>query len=233
MKRKRGIIAWTAGAFAGGAFASAVYAQDPARPPVLPIPFAAPAPVAAGAPRPGEVICETGGPIRRKLRHTWNVLQDNLVGYPQEFVEPPPGFFLAENFGLMKAKANPHKFTLYRTDFLPGTNRLTPIGASRFNLMATRLREWPGAVMIEWSPDEPGLAEARRAAVLAMLQGGGLPIIPERVVVGPSPYPGLPGTDAANNYTSMAGRYLAAPMGYSLTPSSGGGFSAGTAGGTP
>jgi hypothetical protein len=233
MIRKRRIIAWTSGAIAGGVFAGAAKAQDPARPPVIPIPYAAPAQVTTGGPRPGEVVCETGGPIRRKLRRTWNTLQDNWVGYPQEFVEPPPGFYLAENMGLMKAKANPHKFTLYRTDFLAGSDRLTPSGASRFNVMATRLREWPGALVIEWSPDEPGLAEARRAAVLAILKGGNLAVIPERVVIGPSPYPGLPGTDAANNYGSMAGRYLAAPMGYSLTPASGGGFSAGSGGGTP
>src|SRR5205807_4048542 len=103
-----------------------------------------------------------------------------------------------------------------------GSDRLSPNGASRFNIMTARLGAWPGAIAVEWSPDQPGLAESRRAAVLALLRMGGHPVIPERVVIAPSPYPGMLGTDAANNYGAMSGRYGQAPAAYSLPPSSSG-----------
>jgi hypothetical protein len=212
MTRDRVMIFWSAGGLAAVVLAASVLAQEPACP-------------TGPAPRP---VQQRPGPINRALHHTWGVLQDNLVGYPPEFVEPPVGFYVRENNEMMKAKASPHRFTLYRSDFLDGTSRLSPGGAARFNLMANRLRGWLGPLLIEWSPDQPGLAESRRTAVLALLQGGGLPVIPERVVIGPSPYPGTLGTDAANYYNTMITRDNAAPSTYSLSPTVSGGFSGGT-----
>ncbi len=128
----------------------------------------------------------------------------------------------------MRAKADHHRFMLYRSDFLPGTNLLSPSGATRFNLMASRLPGWPGPVVIEWSPDEPGLAESRRAAVVATLLNAGLPVIPERVVIGPSPYPGTLGDDAGNYYTVMITRDRAAPANYPTNSRISGAFLGGT-----
>jgi hypothetical protein len=68
-------------------------------------------------------------------------------------------------------------------------------------------------------------------AVLALLQNTGAPMIPERVVIGPSTYPGMLGTDAANNYGAMITRDQLAPTNYSLTPSQSATFS--SAGGAP
>ncbi len=116
---------------------------------------------------------------------------------------------------------------MYRSDFLAGTSQLSPNGAMRFNLIAARLRGTALPVVIEWSPDQPGLAEARCAAVMALLQGGGLPVIPERVVIGPSLNSGLLGTDAANNYGAMSTRYNSAPNSYSLPPNTVGSFNSG------
>jgi hypothetical protein len=213
MRREKLAKFWSAGGLAGGVLAATVWAQAP-------VPPTGPAP---------EVACEArGGPIRRAVHHVGRVLQDNFIGYPQEFIEPPPGFTLNETFGTMKGKANVHRFTLYQSDFLDDSDRLSPVGAARFNLMATRLCGWLGPVVVEWSPDRPGLAEARRAAVVAALQGAGLPVIPERVVIGPSPYPGMLGTDAANNYNAMIIRDQRAPATYSLTPTAGAGFGGGT-----
>jgi hypothetical protein len=143
---------------------------------------------------------------------------DTFIGRPDLFYEPPPGFYINEQFALMQAKADPHRFTLYQSDFLPGTTRLSPSGATRFNLMAARLPRWLGPVIVEWSPDLPGLAEARRAAILETLQKAGLAVIPERVVIGPSPYPGLLGDEAANNYPVMISRERRAESGFPLTP---------------
>ena len=140
MRRKKVLTLWPASAMATGLIAGSVWAQSPVQP-------TGPAP---------PVVEHRGGPIRRFLHHTGRVLQDNLIGYPEEFIEPPAGALIAENFHMMKAKADPHKFTLYHSDFLDGTDRFSPTGAARFNLMASRLPGWLGPVIIEWSPDRPG-----------------------------------------------------------------------------
>jgi len=208
------LIYLSTGGVAGGVLAASVWAQ---------------APVPPTGPVPPRVVCQEG-PVRRAFGHTWRVLQNNFVGYPEEFVEPPLGFYVNENIAVMRAKADPHKFTLYRSDFLAGTNRLSPQGAGRINLMASRLRSSPLPILIEWSPDEPGLAESRRTAVVALLQSVGTPVNPDRVVIGPTVYPGSLGTDAANNYGIMITRDQQAPSIYSVTPNSGASLSSG---GTP
>ncbi|MBX6315860.1 MAG: hypothetical protein IRY99_23550, partial [Isosphaeraceae bacterium] len=154
------------------------------------------------------------GPLRRFYRHTSQHLQSKFIGYPEYFCVPPLGASIGETFGVMRAKADPHKFTLYRSDFVDGTDVLTPAGAQRLTLLAARLPGWLGPVTIEWTPDRPGLDAARRTAVLAKLQGAGLPVVAERVVVGPSPYPGLPGADATNNYDNLIFRDQRAPRTY-------------------
>jgi hypothetical protein len=162
---------------------------------------------------------------------TAQCLHDQFIGRHDMFYEPPPGYYVRNNFAVMKAKADPHRFTLYRTDFLPGTNRFSPSGAMRFNLMASRLPGWLGPVVIEGTPDEPGMAEARRQAVMGTLAALGQPVIPERVVIGPSLYPGTLGTDGANYYNVMITRDLAAPSAYTLTPNSNSTFGSGGGGG--
>jgi hypothetical protein len=187
-----------------------------AQPPYLPI---GPAPVVEGPYEAGE----------RDPAGKW--AHDHYVGRHDMFYEPPPGYYARRVFGTMKAKADPHRFTLYRTDFLPGTTRFSPVGATRFNLMASRLTGWLGPVVIEWSPDEPGLAEARRDCVVATLAGAGLPVVSERVVVGPSIYPGSIGTDSANNYNVMITRDQSAPSSWSLSPVSAANFASSVGGG--
>src|SRR5262249_31920750 len=115
-------------------------------------------------------------------------------------------------------KADPHRFTLYRSDFLPGSDRFSPTGASRFNLMYSRMAGWPGPIQIEWTPDQPGLAEARRKAVLATFERTGRPLVPERVAIRPSPYPGGMGTENAQNFSSVLLRSQQAEVNYPPTP---------------
>ena len=215
MRWERGLIIWSASGIASGLIAATAWAQVPVRP---------------TGPGPA-VVCEPEGRVRGALRHTFRALQDNFIGYPEEFVEPAVGFYVRENYTVMKAKADPHRFTLYKSDFLAGTSKFSPTGASRFNVMAGRLRGWPGPVMIEWSPDEPGLAESRRQAVVALLQNSGAAVIPERVVIGPSPYPGMLGTDAGNNYGILIIRNQGAPTSYSVSPTASASFTSG--GGAP
>lgn len=190
------------------------------------------------APGPSRVICQPAErPVRDAVRHTGRALQDGFIGYPNEFYEPPVGAYINANFNTMRAKANPHRFMLYRTDFLAGSNQFSPVGAGRFNLMASRLGAWTGPIAIEWSPDEAGLGEARRAMVIATFEKAGLAVARERVVIAPTPYPGGLGADSANYYNTMIMRDMTAGSSYSYTPTSssgsggGGGGSSGGGGG--
>ena len=106
-----------------------------------------------------------------------------------------------EQFAVQVSKADPHRFTLYHTDFLPGTNAFSPIGASRFNIMSTRMPGWPGPIIVEWTPEQPELAESRRQAIVDDAeQGRPADAWPSASSIGPSPYPGAMGVEAANNY---------------------------------
>src|SRR5262249_12919786 len=110
---------WRTGALAAGLLSGTHLAR--AEPPYLPL---GPAPLVAG---PFEGSAPE--PLGKKYR-------DHYMGRHDMFYEPPPGYYARNFFGVMKAKADPHRFMLYRSDFLPGTNKLSPPGAMRFNLMA-------------------------------------------------------------------------------------------------
>jgi hypothetical protein len=163
-------------------------------------------------------VCTRQGPIHRLLHHSAHTLQDTFIGYPETFREPPLGSYINEQFAVQVSKADAHRFTFYRTDFLPGTNQFSPVGASRFNIMLTRIPSWPGPVTVEWTPDQPGVDLSRRQAVLAVLERVGRPIVAERVIIGPSPYPGMSGIEAANNYGNMVIRSQTAAPNFTLPP---------------
>jgi hypothetical protein len=152
------------------------------------------------------------------LHHSAHTLQDKFIGYPETYREPPLGYYITEQFGVQVAKADMHRFTLYRSDFLPGTTLLSPSGASRFNIMYARFPGWLGPLSIEWTPDQPALAQARRQAILDAMQRAGRRVLAERVVIMPSPYPGALGTEAANNYANTVIRSQQAAQTFPLPP---------------
>ncbi len=175
----------------------------------------------APAPPPGQpAVCQRRGPIHRLFHHSAHTLQDTMIGYPQTFIEPPLGYYVNEQFTVQVAKADLHRFTLYRSDFLPGTTAFSPAGASRFNIMRTRVAGWVGPIIVEWMPEQPALAQAQRAAVLASLNEAGIPIAGERVVIAPSAYPGGRGIEAVDNNTNTIMRHQlsATPTAYQLPP---------------
>ena len=69
---------------------------------------------------------ERKGLLHRWIHHSAATLQDKMIGYPENFIEPPLGFYVREQMTMQVSKADPHRFTLYRTDFLPGTDRFSP-----------------------------------------------------------------------------------------------------------
>ena len=194
---------WSSVATATGLIAGYVRAQSPDSAPVQP------------------QVCQRTGPIHRMLHHSAHTVHDKFIGYPENFIEPPLGYYIKEQFTMQVSKADNHRFILYKSDFLPGTDRFSPNGAARFNLMFSRLPGWIGPVTVEWTPDEPGVAEARRQAVLATLQRAGRPLSPDRVLIGPSPYPGTRGVEAANDYNNIVIRAQQGAQNYSLSPQAG------------
>ncbi len=78
--------------------------------------------------------------------------------------------------------------------------------------MYARLAGWSGPIFVEWTPDQPELAESRRRAILATLAAAGQPMPADRVLIGPSPYPGALGVEAINNYNNTIGRSQTAAL---------------------
>ncbi|WP_148596058.1 hypothetical protein [Aquisphaera giovannonii] len=196
---------WAAAATVSGLIAGGVAAQPPEVP----------------SPPGGKAGCQCNRPLHRMFHHTAHTLHDRFIGYPDAFIEPPLGAYMHEQMAMQVAKADAHRFTLYRSDFLPGTDRFSPTGASRFNLMFARTESALSPILIEWTPDQPGLADARRQAVLATYQRAGRPIDPSRVVLGPSPYPGGMGTEASQTFGSVLMRSQQGQYTYPLSPSVG------------
>jgi hypothetical protein len=164
------------------------------------------------------VVCSRSGHLHRLFHRSAHVLQDKFVGYPQTFVEPPLGFYVNEQFAVQVGKADTHRFTFYRSDFLPGTNLFSPAGASRYNIMATRAPGWLGPITIEWTPEQPELAQERRQAIVAILTKAGNANAADRVVIAPSPYPGAMGIEAMNNFNNTIARTQLASPGFALSP---------------
>ena len=92
-----------------------------------------------------------------------------------------------------------------RTDFHPGSARLTANGVRRLARTAARLPACADPVRLQPAAD-PALSEARRAEVARLLAGGPFPVPPQRVVVVPDGGPdigGLQGTDAELVYRNL------------------------------
>lgn len=197
-----GALIWSTGLVIVGASACRAVGQSPPPP----------------ASRPAEPACQRQGALHRMFHHASHTIHDRFIGDPDTFREPPLGSYIREQFAVQTAKADQHRFMLYKSDFLPGENRFSPSGASRFNLMYGRMPGWIGPITIEWTPDEPELAQSRRQAVLETMARAGRPLPAERVVVGPSFYPGQMGTEAANNHGNLISRSQSAATLYSVSP---------------
>lgn len=199
----------------GAVLAATFTAEAAAQPPVASVPPPIPG---APAPAPTGPVCNKRGRIHRMFHHVTHTLDDDFIGSPAAFYEPPLGSYINRQFAIQVSKADTHRFAVYDTDFLPGTDLFSPIGASRFNLMYGRLPAWPGPIAVEWTPDRPELAEARRRKIVETLAAAGCPMPAERVVIGPSPYPGGIGTEGAGHFNNMVSRSESAVLAFPLPP---------------
>lgn len=156
--------------------------------------------------------------VSRRYHSIHHHLQDSMFGYPEYFAEPPHGYFRDEASRIQQAKTEIHKYTLYRSDFKAGTDQLSPTGAARLNMLAMNVGSWTGPLIVEWTPEEPDLAESRKGRVLTLLQNGGISIAPERFLIGPPTSFGLPGAEADVQYAGMESRYEGAVTTFGLPP---------------
>ena len=136
------------------------------------------------------------------------------------------------------AKGQRARLVLYRYDFENAPEKdqtkLNYYGRRRLRKLAELLQDSPYPLVIEALPNQPELAEGRRLHVIETLASEAeFEAGPDRVVVGDSPVPGLPGDEAMeidrNVIDALRSQAISAGSG-SFTPDSGfgGGVEQGT-----
>ena len=160
--------------------------------------------------------------------------QANFWGYPEEFIPVPLGGAIYDHFRTQVANGEAARMVLYHFDFLCGSSALNLRGNDQLGKIALLLKNNTCPIIIERTPDQPALAEARRLAVLQVLGGHGIAINPRRVVVGLPLANGLSGVEANRVvYPSFLQNMAFQGQPFPIQSQSIGGNSAGSAGGTP
>ncbi|MFL5245755.1 MAG: hypothetical protein ACJ8FY_27090 [Gemmataceae bacterium] len=130
-------------------------------------------------------------------------LQDCFLGYPGEFQATQLGQFLYETNKTQVANGEAALMTLYHYDFQEGREGLTSRGKDQVAKIRAMLPQNFFPIVIERSPDAPGLAESRRRIILNELAKGPFPVPPERVVIGAPLADGLSGVEAEIIYRNL------------------------------
>lgn len=123
-------------------------------------------------------------------------LQDKCLGYPEEFCEQPLGAALYSQMSAQAANGMAAKLVLYHYDFVDGSPNLKVYGHERLakHIASMNFNAFP--LLIEPTPDEPELADARRVAVQQAMLQMQASVDVNRVIVGiPTPV-ALPGRQA-------------------------------------
>lgn len=123
-------------------------------------------------------------------------LQEHFLGYPEEFQETPLGASLVQTMRTQVGNAQAVGLTFYDYDFVGGTSQLNLRGRDKLAMIAAKLPATFCPVVIERTPAEPGLDQARRLIVLNELSRGSFPVAAERVIVGKPLAGGLNGIEA-------------------------------------
>jgi hypothetical protein len=243
---------WAAGALlalAGALCAAQVPPPaEPEMPPVLPAPKVLPAPAnpypapnrewteanpaakdPTAVPAAGDPGCPAGGP---------GVAGPSGAEHPKWFTHGGPypelGAMMHQHFQIHVNNGVAARMILYDFDFACGTDKLNVHGLDRLHRLTRLLGSYPYPLVVERTPYAPGLAEARRLVVVNLLAEHGIPIPPERVVIGPSLALPLRGVEAEIiNYNLMLqtrnrGIVLGTGITGSTTGAGGGGSGSGT-----
>jgi hypothetical protein len=160
-------------------------------------------------------------------------LQELALGFPEEFNEWPLGSALYAHGRTQVANGNAARAVFYHYDFQQGSPTLNVRGRDKLAKIAQLLPATFYPIVIERTPDTPGLDEQRRSLLLAELSTGRFCIPAERIVIGPPISAGLTGVEAIYVYGNQLGSLSAGSAfgvgGYSGTQGLGaGGLSAST-----
>ena len=137
------------------------------------------------------------GKVAKKARSwPWRRFQGKMLGYPEDFVPRPLGASLYDHGRIMAANGAAARLVLHRYDFKDGSAELNARGEDQLIKLSAQLANSPFPLLIERTPDGPGLAESRRYAVLAKLATGPCPVGSERVLIGAPMAGGMSGVDA-------------------------------------
>jgi hypothetical protein len=193
-------IPWWKQSLAAGllvAGADRVAADPPAAPgaPILYSPasegvFVPPAAVPCPAPRPA-------------VRQVVKPMARGSLMHPRDFPAAPFGHSVGAHFQAQVNNGISSRMALHDYDFVAGGDQLTHRGKERVRQIAVWTAANPSAVVVEWLPQTPKLADARRAVVLAELSTLLGPVPAERVVVGPPVTPALQGAEAELIYGNL------------------------------
>jgi hypothetical protein len=124
-------------------------------------------------------------------------------GFPSEF-EPVP-FGQSVNACIRQHVGNGEaaRMVLYQYDFVDGAPALNLHGMDQLAKIAALLGHNGFPIIIERTPCNPALAEARRLTVLLELGHGPAPVPPDRIVIGPPIASGLRGAEAEVIYQNL------------------------------
>ena len=164
----------------------------------VPVPAVAPAACSPGSGSCQSTYCEGSFWERHQMRK-WEKkrrMQYAFMGYPEEFCEQPLGMALYGNLNTQIANGVAAKLVLYHFDFVDGGSQLNWKGRQQLAKHAAVMNGNVYPLVIEQSPDQPELDEARRAAVQQALTQNQSPISVDRVVVGIPTAVALPGQQA-------------------------------------
>jgi hypothetical protein len=154
----------------------------------------------------------------------WRHLQECFLGYPEEFKPAPLGQSVQRAYTTHVANGTAARMVLYEYDFICGTAVLNQRGKDQLARMASWLPDNVFPIVIERTPWDPALAEARRLAVWSALADSPFPVPPERVVIGPPLAYGLQGVEADLVYRNL--------LRQTLSQGTQGGLGGGSIGGT-
>jgi hypothetical protein len=215
------------------------FARQPMGLETVPGPVSAAVPPAPVTPPAAPAGCSCGN--RHGVSRWWyhktqckRHLQENFLGYPEEFNEWPLGSSLYAHGRTQVANGNAARMVFYHYDFVDGGTQLNVRGHDKLVKIAKLLPASFYPVVIERTPATPGLDEQRRGLLLAELAGSPFPVPPERVIIGPPPAAGMTGYDAAviygNQLQTLQAGGASGVGGYAGTPGLNAGGLSGAAG---
>ena len=155
--------------------------------------------VAAAPPGCQQATCNEGSMWERYQLRRWErkrQKQHAYLGYPEEFCEQPLGMALYGQLNTQIANGIAAKLALYQFDFVDGGSQLNWRGQQQLAKHAMAMNGNLLPLVIEQTPDEPELDEARRVAVQQALSQSRHQIGSDRVVVGIPTAVALPGQQA-------------------------------------